>query len=148
MEYELREVIEIPRLPFSSDPALTEALALLKSAEEHARDGDWRDVLTNCRLAFESASRYEAPGRKNTKRGFELLLTRAYPDGPNAPRRAPMNSLVQVIRNFCDHFGPHIDAPPVHPTRAEALLALNATASLLAALGRALSDAEGEREAR
>ncbi len=144
MEYELREVIEIPRLPFSSDPALAGALALLKSAEEHARDGDWRDVLTNCRLAFESASRYEAPGRENTKRGFELLLARAYPDDGDTPRKEHMDGLIREIRKFCDYLGPHIDAPPVHPTRAEALFALNATASLLAAIGKALSDAERE----
>jgi hypothetical protein len=145
MEYELREVIEIPKLPFSSDPALAEALARLKSAEGHASDGDWRDVSTNCRVAFESLSRYEAPGRDNTKRGFELLLARAYPDSWHAPRRERMNALIQELREFCGYFGPHIDVPPVHPTRAEALLALNTTASLLAALGRALSDAESER---
>jgi hypothetical protein len=141
MEYQLREVIEIPQVPFGADPALVQGLALLKSAEGHARDGDWRDVLTNCRVALESLSRYEAPGKASTKRGFELLLARAYPDERDAPRRERMNGFIREVRELCSYFGPHTDQPPLHPSRAEALLAFNATTSLLAALGSALAEA-------
>jgi len=142
MEYELRDVIEIPRLPLASDPALAQALLQLKTAEEHARDGDWRDVLNNCRLAFESISRYEAPGRENTKRGFDLLLTRAYPGEWDSARRAGLDALIRSVRDLCSEVGSHIDSPPAHPTRAEALLVLSTSAALVATLGRALSDAE------
>ena len=147
MEYELRDLIEIPRMPMAADPALAQALSLLKKAEDHARDGDWRDVLTNCRSAFESMSRYETPGSRDTKRGFDLLLARAYPAEWDAERRDHMDALIHSVRELCSEFGSHVGSPPVHPTRADAILVLSTTASLVATLGRALSDTESPNKA-
>ena len=144
MEYDYREVIEIPKLWIGADAALAEALVALKSAEGHARDGDWWDVISNCRTVFECLSRHEAPGRQNTRRGFDLLLERAYPGDLEAEHRERINALILELRKFFNFFV-HVDKPRVHATRSEALLALNATASLVATIGSALDDAEHTR---
>lgn len=136
--WEELQLFEVPMLPLVSDKNLEHALAALTEAESALRGHDHKGVLVKCREALESAAKYESAG--DTKRGFELLVARAFPD--HESKRVAVSALIQKLSEYAHTLGRHAQYPAVNVTRAEAEFALATTVSLFSLISRRLAGKE------
>ncbi len=110
------EVFEVQAGDMAADPNLAAALKLLRDAENAMRTGgDPKLVLTTCYQALESAAKYEGAGEK--KKGFELLLGRAFPE--SIEKTDVLSALLKNLNDFTQ-FGRHAGYPAVHVSYEEA----------------------------
>lgn len=96
------------------------AYAHLQNAMRKEWEGDYRHVLTECRICLESL-----------KGLFDAHLAELEADDGNIIRKQKIDKLQKAIKEFCD-IGPHQGQVS---SRAEALLCLSITRELLVYLG-------------
>ncbi len=93
--------------------------------------------MAKCHAAFESAARYEAQG--DLKKGFDLLLRRAFPESEN--KSELLNKLIQSLRDY-SQLARHENYPALHISRGEAEFTLITSLSLFSVISRRLAQAE------
>jgi hypothetical protein len=118
------EIFELPTGPQWADPQLKEALDLLKSAENLLHfGGDPKAVLAKCYGALEAVAKY-AVQDDDKKKGFELLLARAFRGETDKIKE--VDALVRALNGFA-HFGRHEGYPTRHISWSEARFGLVTT---------------------
>jgi hypothetical protein len=138
MQWSELELFEMPVAPLLADANLTEALRLLREAQDALRMSDHKGVLARCREAFESAAKFQAQG--DTKEGFDLLLRRAFPE--HEAKRNASDGVIHALSEYAHTLGRHAQYPALHVSRAEAEFAFAATISLFSLLSRRLAKSE------
>lgn len=147
MEWDEIELIEIPKLPLLADKNLEEALRLIEDARIALNNGDHKGVLVKCREALESAAQHESAeasgketsDKRDIKKGFELLLSRTFPEHPS--KKGAFDPLIQKLSDYTQ-LGRHAQYPALNITRAEADFAFTTTVALFSLIGRRLSGRE------
>lgn len=119
--YANKRILEID-LPSMEQFRKTHEIAYthLQDAIRKEWEGDYRHVLTECRLCLE-----------NLRELFDTHLAELESDGGNAIRKQKIERLHKAIKELCD-IGPHQGHAS---SRAEALLCLSVTREFLAYLG-------------
>lgn len=131
------ELFEILKPELFDDKNLETALTLVREAETALRQHDTKGVLDKCAKAFESAAKYESSG--DTKKGFDLLLNRAFPESND--KQSKLNDLIKSLRDYTQ-LGRHEQYPALHIGRSEAEMVLAVTLSLFSAITRRLTGHE------
>jgi hypothetical protein len=99
--------------------------------------------MADCRRSFESIAQHHAPGA--SRRGYELLLERAFVGTGEEPKRALVSPLLKALDDFIQPLGRHAKAPPMAVTRAEAEFVLSTSIALLSMITRGIAANEREQ---
>lgn len=130
LEWSEVELVELPADLLRSEPRLARARERLLDAQNSLARGDWENVLANCRKAWEAAAR-GLTGEEDLQSALPRLKAHLG-DGLKADR---LNALVTDFGRFL-HLGRHEQADAVSIDRADAILAVRVTTSLLSFLAR------------
>jgi len=124
------ELLELPRDFLRSHPRLARARERLKDAETSLARGDWEGVLQDCRKAYEAGA-IALTGEEDR----QVALPKLKDHLGEGVKAENLNALVLAFNKFL-HLGRHEQPEPVAFDRADAVLTLRITASLLDYLAR------------
>ncbi len=144
MECEEWRLVELPVQPLIGDPQLKAGLEYVAEAEKLLRQGDYDGCMAECRRSFESIAQHHASG--DSRRGYDLLLARAFVAAADEPKRALVVPLLRALNDFTQPLGRHATAPTIPVTRSEAEMVLSTSLAILSMVTRAI--AANERENR
>lgn len=130
LEWSEMELMELPMTLLRSEPRLARARDRLKEAESCLTQGDWDGVLQNCRMAWEAAA-IGLTGEESHRVALPKLAA-YFGKGPKAEQ---LDSLAKKLGEFL-HLARHDQPDHVSITRADAVLGLRITASLLDYIAR------------
>ncbi len=130
LEWSEIELMELPTARLRSDQRFARARERLTEAETCLGRGDWEGVLQNCRKAWEAAA-IGLTGEED--RNSALPKLQAY--FGEGLKSEHLNSLAKKLGDFL-HLARHDQVERVFITRADAVLAIRLTASLLEYLAR------------
>ncbi len=124
------EILEIPSSRFRSIPPLDRALKRFEDAQECYRNGNWEEVMLNCRKAFEAIVQ-DASGESGMGKAHQVFVS-IIGEGDKADR---FDKLAKSLGDFL-HLGRHENLPPLSIKRADSELALHLTGAMLGYLGQ------------
>lgn len=137
MAWEDYEIFEVSKLDLVKDKNLSVAFQRLVDAQTALRSGDYHGVLAKCRMAFESAAKYESEG--DTKKGFESLLSRAFER--DQAKQDTTNSVIKSLSDYAHLLGRHEQYPALSVSREEAEFCFCAVVSTFSLISRLLAKA-------
>ncbi len=124
------ELMELPADLFRSDPRLARSRERLKEAQSSLARGDWEGVLQDCRKAYEAAA-MALTGEEDRQAALPKLKDHF----GESVKAENLNAVASAFSRFL-HLGRHEQSEPVTFDRADAILVLRITASLLDYLAR------------
>ncbi len=125
------ESFNVAVLPLLSDRNLAEALRLLNEAQASFRLGDYKEVIAQCRSAYEHASR--AFSSNDPRRGFELLKAKAF--GEHEAKQRAFDRMLESLAGYAQTLGQR----GLRVSRGEAELVLTSTLGVFSLLSRRLA---------
>ncbi len=125
------ETFEVAVLPLLTDRNLAESLRMLNEAQASFRIGEYKEVITSCRAAFESAARAFSQG--DARRGFELLRAKAF--GEHEAKQRAFDRVLEAMAGYAHTLGQR----GLRVSRGEAELVLTSTLGVFSLLSRRLA---------
>jgi len=122
-------LVELPLPTLKQGVSIDDAIKHFINAKASFMEGNWSEVLTNCRKSLDSLNSAIETGAVNLERLFnEDEIKRKYSDIPDRYLKSyKIKGIIEKTREF-SHIGPHIE---IIPLKSDAELALNQTGAIL-----------------
>jgi hypothetical protein len=122
-------LIELPLSPLKQGVSIDDAIKHFINAKASFMEGNWSEVLTNCRKSLDSLNSAIETSAVNLERLFnEDEIKSKYPDIKDKYLKSyKIKGIIEKTREL-SHIGPHIE---IIPLKSDAELALNQTGAIL-----------------